>query len=34
MQGKNFVEVDEFARITGGSLRFIGNQIILSTARR
>jgi hypothetical protein len=30
MQGKNYVEVDEFARITGGSLRFVGNQIVLS----
>jgi hypothetical protein len=30
VQGKNFVEVDEVARITGGSLRFVGNQIILS----
>ncbi len=30
VQGKSYVEVDEFARITGGSLRFVGNQIILS----
>jgi hypothetical protein len=30
VQGKNYVEVDELARITGGSLRFTGNQIILS----
>ena len=30
VQGKNYVEVDEFARITGGSLRFAGSQIILS----
>jgi len=30
VQGKNYVEVDELARITGGSLRFLGNQIILS----
>ncbi len=30
MQGKNYVEVDELARITGGSLRFVGNQIILT----
>ena len=30
VQGKNYAEVDEFARITGGSLRFVGNQIILS----
>ena len=33
VQGKNYVEVDELARITGGSLRFAGNQIMLSTAR-
>ena len=30
VQGKNYVEVDELARITGGSLRFLGNQIILT----
>jgi hypothetical protein len=30
VQGKNYVEVDELARITGGSLRFVGNQIILT----
>src|SRR5260370_21048310 len=30
VQGKNYVEVDEVARITGGSLRFAGNQIILT----
>jgi hypothetical protein len=30
VQGKNYLEVNEFARITGGSLRFVGNQIILS----
>ena len=30
VQGKSYVEVDEVARITGGSLRFVGNQIILS----
>jgi hypothetical protein len=30
VQGKSYVEVDEFARITGGSLRFVGNQIVLS----
>jgi len=30
VEGKNYVEVDEFARITGGSLRFVGSQIILS----
>ncbi|MGB0036815.1 MAG: hypothetical protein WBP79_15200 [Candidatus Acidiferrales bacterium] len=29
VQGKNYVEVDELARITGGSLRFAGNQIVL-----
>jgi len=29
VQGKNYVEIDELARITGGSLRFVGNQIIL-----
>lgn len=32
LQGKNYVEVDELARITGGSLRFVGNQIILKMA--
>src|SRR5260370_38609943 len=30
VQGKNYVQVDEVARITGGSLRFAGNQIILT----
>lgn len=30
VQGKNYVEVNELARITGGSLRFVGNQIILA----
>jgi hypothetical protein len=30
VQGKTYVEVDEVARITGGSLRFVGNQIILT----
>jgi|SRR5208283_2342996 len=30
VQGKNYVEVDELARITGGSLRFVGNQITLT----
>ena len=30
VQGKNFVEVEELARITDGSLRFAGNQIILA----
>lgn len=34
VQGKNYVEVDEFARITGGSLRFVGDQIILSLPQR
>ncbi|HET6930529.1 MAG TPA: hypothetical protein VFI45_09435 [Candidatus Acidoferrum sp.] len=29
VQGKNYVEVDELAQVTGGSLRFVGNQIIL-----
>ncbi|HET8923551.1 MAG TPA: hypothetical protein VFN26_11210 [Candidatus Acidoferrum sp.] len=29
VQGKNYAEVDEIARITGGSLRFVGNRIIL-----
>jgi hypothetical protein len=30
VQGRRYVEVDELARITGGSLRFAGNQIILT----
>jgi hypothetical protein len=30
VQGKNYVEVDEVARITGGSLHFAGSQIILT----
>lgn len=30
MQGKNYVEVEGLARISGGSLRFAGNQIILT----
>ena len=30
VRGKSYVEVDELARITGGSLRFEANQIILS----
>ena len=30
VQGKNYVEFEGLARITGGSLRFAGNQIILS----
>jgi len=34
VQGKNYVEVDEFARITGGSLRFVGDQIILTLPQR
>lgn len=29
VQGKSYVEVDELARVTGGSLRFVGSQIIL-----
>jgi hypothetical protein len=29
LKGKNYVEIDELARITGGSLRFMGNEIIL-----
>lgn len=29
VQGKNYVEVDELAQVTGGSLRFAGNQITL-----
>ena len=33
VQGKNYVEVDELARITGGSLRFVGNHIILTLPR-
>ncbi len=33
VEGKNYVEVDELARITGGSLRFEGNQIILTLPR-
>lgn len=33
VQGKNYVEVDELARITGGALRFVGNQIILTLPR-
>ena len=33
VQGKNYVEVDELARITGGSLRFVGNEIILTLPR-
>lgn len=30
VQGKNYVEVDELARITGGSLSFLGNKSILT----
>ena len=30
VQGKNYVEIEELARITGGSLRFEGNRIILT----
>lgn len=30
VQGKNYVEVEGLARITGGSLRFAGNQIVLT----
>jgi len=30
VQGKKYVEVGELSRITGGSLRFAGNQIILT----
>jgi hypothetical protein len=30
VQRKNYVEVDELARITSGSLRFVGSQIILT----
>jgi hypothetical protein len=30
IQGRNYVEVDGLARITGGSIRFAGNQIVLS----
>jgi hypothetical protein len=33
VQGRNYVEVDELARITGGSLRFAGNRIILTLPR-
>jgi hypothetical protein len=29
MQGRNFVDIDELARITGGTLRFLGNEIVL-----
>jgi hypothetical protein len=30
IQGKNFVEVDGLARLTGGSIRFAGSQIVLT----
>ncbi|HSZ03408.1 MAG TPA: hypothetical protein VK788_28190, partial [Terriglobales bacterium] len=30
VQGKNYVEVEGLAQITGGSLRFAGNQITLT----
>ena len=30
VQGKNCVEIGELARITGGSLRFVGNQVFLT----
>lgn len=30
VQGKNLVELDELARITGGSLSFVGNKIIFT----
>ena len=30
LQGKNYVEVEGLARITGGSLRFEGNQIVVT----
>jgi hypothetical protein len=33
VQGKNYVEVEGLARITGGSLRFTGNQITLTLPR-
>ena len=33
VQGKSYVEVEGLARITGGSLRFAGNQIILTLPR-
>jgi len=33
VQGKNYVEVDQLARITGASLRFLGNEIILTLPR-
>lgn len=30
VQGKNYVEVEGLARITGGSMHFVGNQIVLT----
>lgn len=30
VQGRNYVEVDGLARITGGSIRFVGSQIVLT----
>lgn len=30
VQGKNYVEVEGLVRITGGSMRFVGNQIVLT----
>lgn len=30
VQGKNYVEVEGLARIIGGSIRFVGNQIVLT----
>jgi len=30
VQGRNYVEVEELARIMGGSMRFAGNQIVLT----
>jgi hypothetical protein len=33
VQGKNYVEVDALAWMSGGSLRFVGNQIILTLPR-
>jgi hypothetical protein len=33
VQGKNYVEVEGLARITGGSMRFVRNQIVLTLPR-
>jgi hypothetical protein len=30
VQGRNYVEVDGLARISGGAIRFVGNQIVLT----